>query len=169
MTRAFRTVLIAGLALLPMAAHAQGGSPTPPRLVQTGLAAVPGLGVQVGFVRARSLFTIEGLLSADASPTFAGGEGNVQVSASGGGSIRTLGIPRLFGTVDYPYDFDVGLRFGPSLFFATNATRSEKNQQFSLFIEPFLRFSSRLGNGRLYYIEAGTQRPLFRFGLWFGL
>ncbi len=135
--------------------------------MQAGVALVPGLGVQAGYVRTRSLFTVEGILYADTTPRFAGGEGSVIVSGGFGGAIRPLGFPRLIGTADYPYDFDIGLRFGPSLTFTRGATQAEKNQQFSLFLEPFLRFSSRLSSGRIYFVEAGTLRPLFRAGFFF--
>lgn len=147
--------------------HGQAAPERPRNVMQAGLALVPGLGAQVGYVQSRSIFTAESIIYVDASPRFAGGEGTIEVSGALGGAIRPLGVPRLIGTADYPYDFDIGLRFGPSLTFTQGATRAEKNQQFSLFVEPFLRFSSRFGNGQLYYVEAGTQRPLFRAGLFF--
>lgn len=139
------------------------------RFIQGGIAAIPGIGAQVGYVGARSFYTVEGILYVDATPGFAGGEGNVQVAAGLGGAIRPLGVLRTIGDTDQNYDFDIGMRFGPSLFFATNATRSDKNQQFRLILEPFFRFSTRLGNGQLVYVEAGTVRPLLRAGVWFSL
>jgi hypothetical protein len=148
-------------------AWAQTAPERPRDAMQAGLALVPGLGAQAGYVQSRSIFTVESIVYVDASPQFAGGEGTVEVSGALGGAIRPLGIPRLIGTAAYPYDFDIGLRFGPSLTFTQGATRAEKNQQFSLFVEPFLRFSSRLSSGRLYFLEAGTQRPLFRAGVFF--
>ena len=151
------------MAMLPATSAAQQ------RFIQTGVAAIPGLGAQVGYVGARSFYTVEGILYVDATPGFAGGEGNVQVAAGLGGAIRPLGVLRTIGDTDQNYDFDIGLRFGPSLFFATNATRSDKNQQFRLILEPFFRFSTRLGSGQLVYVEAGTLRPLLRAGLWFSL
>lgn len=147
--------------------QAQTAPERPRNAMQAGLALVPGLGAQAGYVQSRSIFTVESIVYVDASPQFAGGEGTIEVSGALGGAIRPLGIPRLIGTADYPYDFDIGLRFGPSLTFTQGATRAEKNQQFSLFVEPFLRFSSRLSSGRLYFVEAGTQRPLFRAGVFF--
>jgi hypothetical protein len=165
-----RLLLAALLVVLASAAEATA-QPTPPdrprNVMQAGLALVPGFGAQVGYVQSRTIFTVEGLLYVDASPQFAGGEGTVELSSGLGAAIRPLGFPRLIGTADYPYDFDIGLRFGPSLTFTQGATRAEKNQQFSLFVEPFLRFSSRLSSGRLYFVEAGTQRPLFRAGVFF--
>ena len=76
---------------------------------------------------------------------------------------------RTIGNAEYTYDFDIGLRFGPSLFFATNATRSEKNQQFRFILEPFLRFNTRFSGGRILFVEAGTLSPVLRAGLWFRL
>ncbi|MDX1547650.1 MAG: hypothetical protein R3247_11715, partial [Rhodothermales bacterium] len=136
---------------------------------QAGLALVPGAGIQAGYVSARSVYTVEGILYTDISPGFGDGEGSVQVSGGLGGTIRPLGILRTIGNTNQRYDLDVGFRFGPSLFFATNATRSDKNQQFRLVLEPFFRFSTRLQSGRLVYAELGTLRPVLRAGLWFRL
>ncbi len=151
----------------PVLAQTGVSAPRPRHAMQAGMALVPGLGVQAGYVRTRSLFTIEGILYADTTPRFVGGEGSVIVSGGLGGAIRPLGFPRLIGTADYPYDFDIGLRFGPSLTFTRGATQAEKNQQFSLFLEPFLRFSSSFSSGRFYFVEAGTLRPLLRAGFFF--
>lgn len=137
--------------------------------VQAGLAALPGAGLEVGYVGPSAIFTVEGLLYVQSTPTFLGGPGDAKFSLGLGGAIRPLGVIRTIGETDYAYDVDIGLRFGPSLFFANNATRADKNQQFSLFLDPFVRFATRLGNGRILFAEAGTQDPILRLGIWLGL
>ena len=169
--RIIQRCIVAGallFALTPVIpAAGQGGRLPSLRQLQVGLGAVPGIGIQAGYVAPRSFYTIEGMLYTDAVPGFSGGEGSVQVSAGIGAALRPLGILRTFGETNYPYDLDVGLRFGPGLFFAFNETRVSKNQRFSLFLEPFVRFSTRLASGRMVFAEAGIQRPLLRAGLWF--
>jgi len=77
-----------------------------------------------------------------------------------------LGIMRVIGTPEnVDRDFDVGLRFGPSLFFTVGESSRAENP-FSLFLEPFLRFSSTLGGNRFYFAELGIQRPFLRAGIW---
>ena len=164
----FTLILTLFLLAVPRGAAGQDGT-AGSRFIQSGIAVLPGLGVEAGYVRARSIATIEGMLYVDISPGFAGGEGNVQVSAGLGGALRPLGVVRTIGNANYTYDFDIGLRFGPSLFFATNATRSDKNQQFRFILEPFLRFNTRLASGRILFVEAGTLSPVLRAGLWFRL
>ncbi len=163
-----RVLALAALLGLPQAGAAQPGA-AGGRYVQGGLAVLPGIGLSVGYVGPRSFYTVEGLLYADASPPFGGRESSLQVSAGLGVALRPLGVLRTIGGASYAYDVDFGLRFGPSLFFASRTSRARKNQQFSLFLEPFLRFSTRARSGRIFFVEAGTQRPLLRAGLWFRL
>lgn len=131
-----------------------------------GVGAVPGIGLQTGYVSLRSLYTIEGMLYVDGSPPFAGGQGSIQISGGLGGAVRVLSIMRIIGTPEnVDRDFDVGLRFGPSLFFTVGESSREENP-FSLFLEPFLRFSTTLGDSKFYFAELGIQRPFLRAGLW---
>lgn len=153
---------------LPIGSAAQGGA-VGRSYVQTGLAALPGVGVQVGYVGPHSIYTLEGMLYADGQPALGEGESTLKLSGGLGAALRPLGVVRTIGNANYAYDFDIGVRFGPSLFFTTGATRSDKNQQFSLFLDPFVRFSSRFRDGRIFYLELGPQQPVFRFGLWFGI
>ncbi len=150
-------------------AAAQAPSQAPNgRQLQVGLGVVPSAGLQVGYVALRSFYSQEFILTADVSPSYRGGEGNVQLSGSLGGSIRILGIERTLGNAGYRgYDLDVGVRFGPALLFAFHETRFTKNQRFSLFLELFGRFSTTLGDGVTLFAEAGFHRPAFRVGLWF--
>lgn len=156
-----------GMALLVPAAAAQQVRSV--RQLQVGLAAVPGVGVQAGYVSLRSLYTVEGMLYVDASPQFDGGEGSVQLSGGVGVALRPLGIARTIGNAPYQgYDLFLGTRFGPGLFFPYG-TSSRGENPFSLFLEPFVRLTRDGAGGRTLYIELGTQRPLLRAGLWFGL
>ena len=159
-------LVLAGLVGGAAESAAQGGVGVR-RALQVGLAVVPGVGVQLGYVGPRSIYTVEGLLYADGQPSLGSGESTLQLSGGIGAALRPLGVVRTIGNADYRYDFDFGVRFGPSLFFTTGATRADKNQQFSLFLDPFIRFSSRFRNGRIYFVEIGPQKPALRFGLWF--
>lgn len=137
--------------------------------VMIGAGAVPGVGLEAGYVSPRSFYTVEGVLYVDGSPPFAGGQGSIQLSGGLGGAIRVLGILRVIGTPEnVDRDFDVGLRFGPSLFFTVGESSRAENP-FSLFLEPFLRFSSTLGGNRFYFAELGIQRPFLRAGIWLRL
>ena len=136
---------------------------------QVGLAAIPGVGAQAAYIQTRALYTIEGSLYIDYAPRFAGGEGSVQLSGSVGGAIRAFGIVRAIGDPSQSNsDLDVGFRLGPSLIFAqSESTRSEN--PFSLFLEPYGRFSTNLSTDRTAFIEIGLQRPIVRVGLIFEL
>ncbi|MCY4204326.1 MAG: hypothetical protein OXE92_01220 [Bacteroidetes bacterium] len=92
----------------------------------------------------------------------------VFVSAGIGAALRPLGVLRVIGSANYSYDFYLGVRFGPSLSFRKNPTRQEKNRQFSLFLDPFIRYVHPLGK-QTGFIEIGPQRPVVRFGLWVSL
>ncbi|GIV58778.1 MAG: hypothetical protein D6746_07825 [Bacteroidetes bacterium] len=159
--------LLAAGTLSPVA-RAQPAIPAPEgRHVQIGLGLLPSGGLQVGYVALRSFYTQEFILTGDVAPSFGDGEGNVQVAGGLGGALRLFGFERTLGNADYRgYDLDVGLRLGPALLFSFNETRFTKNQRFSLFVNPFFRFSSSFGTNRLFYAEIGLHRPVFRAGLW---
>lgn len=148
------------------AAHAQEAGQ---RYVQAGIGIIPGIGLQGGYMRPSSFYTVEGTLYVDGSPRFAGGQGSIQVSGGLGGAIRILGIIRAIGSPGYQNrDFDIGLRFGPSLFFTVGESSRDENP-FSLFLEPFLRTTSSLGRDHIFFAELGIQRPILRAGIWFEL
>ena len=137
--------------------------------VQTGLAAIPGLGLQLGYVSPRSFYTVEGVVSADATPSFSGGEGSLQVSLGLGGALRPLGVMQVLGnTRQTAYDVHLGLRLGPSLFFSYGESSRTENP-FSLYLEPYVRLTSRLPSRRTVYAELGLQRPVLRGGIWLNL
>ncbi len=131
--------------------------------VQIGLGGWPGAGIQLVHVQPRDLYTLEILASTDTelwenrTPIF--------LSAGVGASLRPLGVLRLIAQANYSYDFDVGIRFGPALTFLQRPTRAEKNRQFSLFLDPFVRYS-RPVRKQIAFIEIGGQRPSLRFGVW---
>ena len=152
----------------PLEVRAQIGVAAQPQL-QMGLGGLPGAGVQVGYVTARSFFTVESQLYVEGVlPSF--GEGNVHFSAGFGGAIRLFGLSRLLGSpawyVDV-FDVDLGLRLGPSLAFAENETPADRNKRFSLFLEPFLRIAPSVAEDWALFVEVGPQRPVVRIGaLW---
>lgn len=161
--------LILLFALAGAGAEIAAGQAPGQRFIQAGAGVIPGIGLQGGYVAPRSFFTVEGMLYVDGSPSFAGGQGSVQLSGGLGGAIRILGILRAVGGPGYQNrDFDVGLRFGPSLFFTVGESSRGENP-FSLFLEPFLRATSTLGGNRVFFAELGIQRPVLRAGVWFEL
>lgn len=161
-----RTALIVLLLAFSYSVAAQPIPPDRGQVLQAGLAAMPGLGMQLGYVSPRSIYTLEGLLYLDAAPSFAGGEGNVQLSIAFGSAFRITGLIRTLGNAPISYDLDVGMRLGPGLLFTQRETRAQKNQQFGLFLEPFFRLISAFGTRRFFFGEAGLHRPFFRAGLW---
>ena len=134
--------------------------------LQVGLGAWPGAGFQAGHVQARSVYTLEVITSVDTelwkerTP--------VHISAGVGTAFRPLGIFRIIGRANYAYDLYLGVRFGPALAFLQNATRAEKNRQFSLFLDPYIRYTASIGRQPIF-LEIGSQRPSLRFGLWIAL
>ncbi len=87
------------------------------------------------------------------------------VSVGVGAALRPLGVLRVIGQANYSYDLYLGIRFGPALTFLQKQTRAEKNRQFSLFLDPFLRYTRPLGQ-QTAFVEIGSQRPSLRIGFW---
>lgn len=132
---------------------------------QVGIGALPGIGLHGAFVQARSLYTMEGALYVDFTPRFAGGEGSLQLSGAVGGALRAFGIIRAFGSPAYAgSDLDVGFRLGPSLVFTLGDSARDENP-FSLFLEPYARFTTALSDTRTVFVEGGLQRPILRAGI----
>lgn len=165
---ALAMLLLACASLAPRSAEAQT-SPPARQYLQAGLGVIPGIGIQGGGIAPRGIYTVEGILYVDFTPPFAGGEGSVLVSGGIGGAIRIFDILRTLGSPGYrTRDLDVGVRFGPSLFFAIGESSRSENP-FGLFIDPFVRVTTTLGGSRLFFAEAGFQRPLLRVGVLFDL
>ena len=149
------TLILSGISTLAQTSH-----------LQVGLGAWPGAGVQAGHVLARSVYTLEVITSVDTelwkerTP--------VHISAGVGTALRPLGILRVIGRANYTYDLYLGVRFGPALTFLQQATRAEKNRQFSLFLDPYIRYTVSIGRQPVF-VEIGSQRPSLRFGLWIAL
>ena len=153
---------------IPATTKAQG-SVIENQHLQIGIGIFTGIGLQAGYINPRSFYTVEGILYVDVSPQFAGGEGSFQVSGGLGGSLRVFGIMRSIGSQGYSRtDLDIGLRFGPSLYFAFGESSRDENP-FALCLEPFVRFTSTSGNNRMFFLEGGFNRPFLRGGFLFAL
>jgi hypothetical protein len=134
--------------------------------LQVGLGAWPGAGLQAGHVLTRSVYSLEVITSVDTE--FWKERIPVHVSAGVGTAFRPLGVLRVIGRANYTYDLYFGVRFGPALTFLQNASRAEKNRQFSLFLDPYMRYTVSIGQQPVF-VEIGSQRPSLRFGLWIAL
>ena len=164
----FALALVLAALLTPVKTYGRQVQPAPrgPNL-QLGLGLAPGAGLQLGYISAGGFYTREAIFNVDVSPSFWGGDGNIQFSAGFGGAIRILGIGRTIGNTRYNgYDIDVGMRVGPGLLFAFKETLSSKNQRFNLFLAPFTRLVKTLKGGRVLFAEIVIHRPVFRFGFW---
>ncbi len=150
---------LVGLLLLPTAIRAQ------PR-IQAGLGAWPGAGIQINYVNIHSVYTIETALYGEIQPSLGGSRASGTASGGVGVSFRPLGALRVIGQADFGYDLDLGVRFGPSLRFTQQATRSDKNKQFRLFLDPFLRLVKPRSGGGAFYAEIGPLGPVLRLGIW---
>ena len=160
----FRMAFLAASLLSVPSALAQTPSG---RQLQLGPAGVPGIGFQIGYVVARNVITRELNVVADLSSFRS--DGDVQVAAAVGGSIRLLGIGRAIGNAYYRgWDIDLGMRIGPGLLFEFRESRASKNRRFNLFLEPFVRVVAHPRRAT-FFAEFGAQRPAVRGGLWIGL
>lgn len=167
MTRISLLIVGAFLAASVLSKEAVAQLDTGRNYVQAGIGALPGVGLQGIFIQPRALYTIEGGVYADFSPSFAGGEGSFHLAGGLGGSLRAFGIARALGTPGFQSDLDFGMRLGPALFFALGESSRAENP-FSLFLEPFARFSTPLGENRMAFGEIGLQRPVLRAGIYIG-
>lgn len=151
----FLLVILSGFSAFAQSSH-----------LQAGLGGWPGAGMQFVHLQTRSIYSLEVLCSVDTelwkerTPVY--------VSAGVGAALRPLGILRVIGQADYSYDLYLGIRFGPALTFLHKQTRAEKNRQFNLFLDPFLRYTRPVGQ-QTAFIEIGSQRPSLRVGFWIPL
>ena len=153
-------LLFAGLLLSNSAVKSQQ--------LQAGLAGWPGFGVYAVYIDVHTVYTVETMAYTELDPFDA--RNTLRVGVAAGAALLPLNIWRVIGQADYGYDIDLGIRFGPSLVFVEDATRDDKNQQFSLFLDPFIRFRTGLGqSSRSFFVELGTTRPVVRTGFWFSL
>ncbi len=137
-------------------------------VLQTGIAAWPGIGTQVNYIRARETYAWETAMYFEVEPSFGDARTTFVVSGGVGAAVRPLGILRFIGQADYGYDLDVGVRLGPSLLFRNRATHADRNQQFRLFLDPFVRLLLPR-NQRTWFVEIGPSRPVVRAGFWLQL
>lgn len=165
-----RLTLLLLLAAAAAPASAQDAT-FPSGFVQIGAAGVPGAGVQAGMVLpALAIFTREVMLHGHYR--FGAAEDQILLVGLGvGGSIRLLRI--VYIIVDQapgPFEFDAGLRFGPSFAFSfIEQTAATRARQFRLFADPFLRGTMTVGQNRVVFGEIGTQQGWLRVGLVVGL
>ncbi|MEM9665138.1 MAG: hypothetical protein AAF970_09400 [Bacteroidota bacterium] len=160
---------ISAVVLLTLPTQAQTVEPEETR-VQLGLGLFPRVGWQLGYVQPGNVFIREAVLYTHITPGVLSDRRRLQATLGVGGAIRALNVARLVANItNTNNDLDLGVRVGPSLAFATEETRADKNQRFNLFIEPFLRLTTRLRNNQVLYTELGIQQPSLRIGLWVGL
>ena len=162
------------LLLLALPAAAQPGGldlGAAPRL-NLGAGVLPGAGVFVGYAAPRlAVFTVEGALYADYTPRVVGGSGRLLTAVGLGGGVRALRIAGLVTDLEPgPLDLDLGLRLGPSFYYAFfERTAEEEARSFRVMLEAFARGTLQLGGGRVAFVELGGQAPNLRGGLSVGL
>ena len=144
---------------------AQPNPSAPSRSIQAGIGVLPGIGVQVGFIDQERMYTRDVVFQAHLQPGLFENSGNVQISGVIGASLQIFGILETIGAIEpRTFDIHVGARIGPGLTFAFDESSLEKNQRFSLTLEPVARAIQTIG-GRFYYVEVGIVRPSIRFGM----
>ncbi|MBT8401150.1 MAG: hypothetical protein KJO98_11785 [Rhodothermia bacterium] len=174
-TRRFEVVVRLGAALLLLCGAVltrPGVAQVAPQpdILQLGGAVLPGIGFQIGYVEAGPAFTREAFAYVDVAPRFGSNREELQVSAGLGAGIRVIGtLETLTLITPRVWDFHLGFRFGPGLNFAAEETRSDKNQRFSLFLEPFGRFTVAPKGEQIYFLEGGINRPYLRLGVWLAI
>ena len=158
-------ILIAGVS--PAAAQT-GAQIKAPRgtYVQVGPTFASGIGLNLGAVSAKTLYTREIQFISDLQPVLSGPEDQARITALIGFSIRAFGFERLLGNAAYRgFDIDIGLRVGPRLSFSTRDSRFDKNRRFLLVAEPMVRFT-RATARVIGFAELGTDSPHARIGIW---
>ncbi len=148
----------------PPTSHSQ---PAPGDIIQIGPAAIPNVGMQIGYVAAGPAFTREASGYIEVVPRFRSNREALHVAAGLGAGVRIIGtLETLTLITPRAWDVHLGFRFGPGLVFAREETRGARNQRFSLFLEPFVRFITTIRGGTVYFLEVGIQRPAIRAGIW---
>lgn len=170
--------IVIGIAILislvpSQVSRAQGAGPGAGPLegpgMQAGLGVLPGVGIQVAYFDAERMYVRDVVFYSHVQPGVFENEGNLQVSGSIGVAARIVGILETVGAISPRlFDVHVGARVGPGLTFAFDESVLEKNQRFSLTLEPVVRLVQGVGQRR-YYIELGIIRPSLRFGMLFSL
>ncbi len=135
--------------------------------IQLGAGVLPAVGLQAGYLDVGDIFTREATVYGHLRPRFRSDEEELQVSAGIGVGLRIVGGLETL-TLIYPriWDVHVGMRFGPSLAFRRNETEAEQNRRFSLFLDPYIRFTITPRGRQTYFLEAGVQKPAIRAGVW---
>src|SRR5690606_348029 len=139
-------------------ALAQPGDPAAGPRVNLGAGVLPGTGAFVGYAAPRlSVFTVEGALYADYTPRVVGGSGRLLAAVGVGGGVRALRIAGMVSDLEPgPLDVDLGLRLGPSFYYAFfERSAEEEARSFRVMVEGFARGTLVLGGGRVVFVEVG--------------
>jgi len=165
-------LLVIALLMSPDRTWAQEESPAPRFApwggqIHVAGAVVDGKGIQVGVVRARTLYTRELILLADLEPLINPGSRQNRVVLLPGVSFRVFGVERLIGNAPYRgYDIDLGFRAGPGISFSSRETQAEQDRRFELVVDPFARVTRVRSSGLAWMLEVGATRPAVRLGVW---
>ncbi|MDX1439841.1 MAG: hypothetical protein R3284_08070 [Rubricoccaceae bacterium] len=164
-THTVRLLLLSAFVAMGSAAFAQQS-----RLL-VGAGALPGAGAFVSYSSPRLfILTQEASLYADYTP---GGEtdGRVLASLGVGGSVQLIRLVELIRNDDAgPLGVDVGLRIGPSFYFAFNEqTGEDEARSFRVQFDPFVRGMYRTSGGTVFFSELGATAPGLRAGVALGL
>lgn len=169
--RSVRIHLFAAISLLLLMCSHGNALAQQPRL-HLGAGVLPGAGVFASYSSPQLfVFTQEATLYADYRPTNADFGGRLLVSAGVGGSIQLTRLLELIRNDDTgPMGMDVGLRLGPSFFFAFNEQEAEEQaRSFRVQFDPFVRGTIRTNRGTVFFAELGTTAPGLRGGIALGL
>lgn len=137
--------------------------------LQLAVGASPGVGVViVHSTPTLFVFTREASFYADYS--FAGTDG-LLVAAGVGAGIQIDRILNLLQNSDEGlFGLDVGVRLGPSFFYAITAQTAEEDaRSFRVMFDPFARGTYRASGRQAVFAEFGAQAPNVRAGLSLGL
>lgn len=145
-------------------ASAQTPTDAPGPVLQIGPGLVPGVGVEVAYLDMERMYTRDVVFYSHVQTGVLENEGSLQLTASLGVTARIIGILETMNLArPRSFDIHIGARIGPGLTFGFDETSLEKNQRFSLTLEPIARYVQQIGR-RDYFVELGIVRPSLRFG-----
>ncbi len=137
------------------------------RHLQIGASVGGGIGLELGNLSVRTVYTRALVLLADLEPLFTNTDRQIRVAVLLGAAIRIFGFERLIGNAAYRgFDIDVGVRAGPAIAFSKDESEGEANRRFELVMDPFVRVYWASKHSVSWYFELGSTRPAFRVGIW---